>query len=83
MSVSYIMKQIAKCEVNREETDCSARVKVGRNKASQLPQQPQESRISELLHTLLKDQNTGREVSDGAGLNRFYVKWWDKLLLVY
>lgn len=55
MSMSYVMNHIAKFEVNREKRDGSVRCKLGINRVSQLPQQPQESRISEQLHMLLKD----------------------------
>lgn len=51
---------------------------MGRRGASQLSQQPQELRTSDQLHVLLKGYNTGREESSRGGLNKSYVKVWDK-----
>lgn len=52
--------------------------KLGRSGVSQLPQQPQEPRTFDQLHVLLKDCNTGKEVSGRGRLSRSHIKVWDK-----
>lgn len=69
---------MVKRHVNRRKSGCGGRCKLRRNGASQLPEQPQESRTSNQLHVLLKEYNPGRGVSGRGGLNKSHVKVWDK-----